>query len=141
MRIVNIMILSRYLDTIYIFNQCVHRSFTCRFTLHRPLLTHTLTFSLTHTRARCISIDGLSHMLTLSPEVFFSHTCSLYHPHSLSQTSMTVFTNLCHKLSLSHADAHTISINHFSLHIPAYVSPALTLSLGLSRRHYLHLSS
>ena len=50
----------------YILNQCVHQSFTCSFTLHRPLLTHTLTFSLTNMRTWCISIGVLSHMLTHS---------------------------------------------------------------------------
>src|SRR3990170_5568090 len=77
MRIANIMIPSKYLDTIYIFNQCVHQYFTCSFTLHRPLLTHALTFSLTHTRTWCISIGGLSHVLTHSLPRCLSRTHAL----------------------------------------------------------------
>src|SRR3990170_2219197 len=108
MRIANIMIPSYYLDTIYIFNQCVHQSFTCSFTLHRPLLTHALTFSLTHTRTRCISIGGLSHMLTHSLPRYLSrrHALNITLPPSRNHLCLFSLTFITSTLPLTSIHTH-----------------------------------
>ena len=70
---------------LYLYNQCVLKSFTCSFTLHRWSLTH-------------------AH--TLSPEVSFSHTCSRYNPTS-SRNHLQLFSLTFITSTLPLANIHT----------------------------------
>src|SRR5215216_3401068 len=79
-------------------------------------------------------------MLTISPEVSgcLTHTHSLYISLSLSDYYVPLFSLISvgkHYFSHMHIYTHTVSTSPLYAHICAYVSPARTLSLGLSRTH------
>ena len=107
----------------------------------RPVLTNALYISLylPHkcTHFICIGIS-LSHMLTISLRVSgcLTHMLSLFL--SLSDYYVPLFSLISvgkHYFSHMHIYTHTISTSPLYAHICAYVSPARTLSLGLSRTH------
>ena len=120
----------------------------------RPVLTNALYISLylTHkcTHFICIGIS-LSHMLTISLGVSGSltHMLSLYLSLSLSDYYVPLFSLISvgkHYFSHMHIYTCTVSTSPLYAHICAYVSPARTLSLGLSHTHpppqtHLSLSS
>ena len=85
----------------------------------------------------CIGIS-LSHMLTISLRVSgcLTHMLSLFL--SLSDYYVPLFSLISvgkHYFSHMHIYTRTVSTSPLYAHICAYVSPARTLSLGLSRTH------
>ena len=82
---------------------------------------------------------SLSHMLIISPGVSgcLTHT-PLYISLSLSDYYVPLFSLMSvgkHYFSYMHIYTRTVSTSPLYAHICAYVSPARTLSSGLSRTH------
>ena len=113
------------------------------------LTTRYICLYLTHkcTHFICIGIS-LSHMLTVSPRVSgclthmlslrLSLSPSLPHSLSLSNYYVPLFSLISvgkHYFSHMHIYTRTVSTSPLYAHICAYVSPARTLYLGLSRTH------
>ena len=102
----------------------------CYISLH---LTHKCTHFI------CIGIS-LSHMLTISLRVSrcLTHMLSLFLYLSLSDYYVPLFSLISvgkHYFSHMHIYTRTVSTSPLYAHICAYVSPARTLSLGLSCTH------
>ena len=101
--------------------------------------TRYISLYLTHkcTHFICIGIS-VSHMLTISLRVSgcLTHMLSLFL--SLSDYYVPLFSLISvgkHYFSHMHIYTRTVSTSPLYAHICAYVSPARTLSLGLSRTH------